>query len=132
MQCYGLAAQDTSKLVKYYEKDVQLSSIDSMLRQVPNAIFLSLGAGFDDSTFVFINDTCVYQNYLKSNESIEHTGAMFPIFFSDSNAMLKLTIRFKKSNVVIEDYPDKKFRLLLVNYFRQWQLVYTNHLPMLE
>ncbi|MGG9961066.1 hypothetical protein [Ferruginibacter sp. SUN106] len=131
-QCYALAAQDTSKVAKFYEQDVLLSSLDSMLREVPNSIFLSLGAGFDDSTFVFINDTCIYQNYLKSNESIDHTGVMFPIYFSDSNATLKLTIRFKKSGVVIEDYIDKKFKLLLVNYYRQWQLVYTNHLPMLE
>jgi hypothetical protein len=131
-QGYSLAAQDSNQVVKYYEKDVTLSSIDSMFREIPNAIFLSLGAGFDDSTFIFINDTCIYQNYLKSNESIDHTGVMFPVFFTDSNAVLNLAIRFKKSKIVIEDKLDLKFKFILVGNFRQWRIVYTNHIPMLE
>ncbi len=129
---FDVFGQGLINAVRQYDNDTPITTLDSSLSAIPKTIFLSLFEGFDDSTSIFINDTCIYNDYLKSNESIGHTGLILPVQFQDSSQILILTIRFKKSQKLLKEQLTLTYKSVQVRGLRQWMFIYTNRFPMLK
>src|SRR5215831_11375439 len=65
-----------SQIVTYSQFDQRppFSKLDSFFNTISNSIFINFGDGFDDSVYLYRNDTCIAKEYFKTDES---TGEVF-------------------------------------------------------
>lgn len=123
--------QDTMKVIRYYHNDKPKSFVDSIYNSIPNAIFISLNEGFNDSLYITVDDEVVLNRYLKTNGSIGLAGG-FVISFKDSLEFKNLKLRFINGNLFAEERLNLSYKSLEIRYRKLLELTYTSHFPMRE
>ncbi len=126
-----IIGQDSIHVVRRYENDKPVTTVDSAFYSIRNTIFVSLDEGFDDSIYVAVNDVPLVNAYLKTNLSIGLAGG-FAIDFNDSSEIKNLKILFVKAHRIIYEKINLGYKSLQVRGLNPWQLVYTNRTPMRE
>ena len=122
------SGQDTIAVARKYYNDPPSTEVDSLIFSVRNALYISLDEGFDDSLYITINDKPVMNKYCRTNESIGYADS-FGIGFNDSSEIKTLRIKFTRTNRIIEEKLDLKYKSLQVRYLEEWTLIYSNHFP---
>ena len=127
----NIYGQDSIPVQRRYVVDKPVTIADSFYHRIPNAIFISLDDGFDDSLYVTVNDLPVLSGYFKTNESIGY-AAGFGIHFKDSSEIKKLKIMFVKTNLYILEQVNLRYKSLRIGKTNPWVLFYNNRFPIQE
>lgn len=99
---------------------------------IPNEWFLVFESGFDDSIYVYNNNTLVGSDYYKTDESTSFTGKVIKITNSIKTSN-SIRVLLKDKNRCLEFEYDTSYSILRLSRVNsEWFLTYTMSLPNYE